>query len=250
MQMGSRTMIYKLIAIFLVLLYTTQLFSEKLTFNIEFKGVKVANVEMVHSQPNQQTYEIFVSAKSGFIANVFTYQIDNQFRINTNRDFMPNKLKKDINQRNFTEKSETLYDFSQLMARYTDDSRDIRREYKILPGTKDFFSGLYYLRTLDLKQPHSLPIDNNGKLSTIKTRYLRSERIRTAIGTVNTNVVELSFEHYDLEPRVRSDILTNNLSNPDNKLFFWFTDDEYQIPVKAQYVMNKMTVFWSIRERV
>jgi len=82
------------------------------------------------------------------------------------------------------------------------------------------------------------------------SRFLRTERIRTNIGNFQTNLVEISFKPIDNTTGLRSDMLTNNLVNETNVLNFWFTDDEYQIPVRATYNMRPFNVNWTIRRRV
>jgi hypothetical protein len=74
-----------------------------------------------------------------------------------------------------------------------------------------------------------------------------SERIKTDIGEMKTNKIQISFKGLNFTNTRTSDILTNNLVNPANTLIFWFSDDKDKIPVKAYYLMDKYAVSWVIK---
>jgi len=103
------------------------------------------------------------------------------------------------------------------------------------------------LRTKNLKEDITFTIDAAGKIWTLSSRFLGTETIRTNIGRLQTDMIEISFTPVDDVVRLRSDILTNNLVSENNRLLLWFTNDERQIPVRAAYVMQPFNVSWTIR---
>jgi hypothetical protein len=152
-----------------------------------------------------------------------------------------------IDQMNFTEFSQTTYCFVSHRADFIDFETEFMYTYTIKEDTRDIFTALYFLRTKDLKRDTIFSIDAAGKLWIINSRFIGSETIRTNIGRFITSKVEVSFQQYDSKTGLRSDILTNNLVSDSNKLFFWFTDDELSIPVRASYNMRPFNVNWTIR---
>jgi len=230
------------------------LFAEKLSFDIDYLGFNVATVEMSISIDEHETifdnnsnFKIMVYSKSSRFIDFFTHSYENLYTVYSDAHLRPLKYIKDIKQKNFLEKAETLYSFEEHEAIYFESISDREHNYMILDDTKDFFSALYYIRSLNLKEDINFSIDVAGKIVLVSCQYIKSESLRTNIGTFQTNKVELTFKWYDNVRKMRSDILTNNLWQQENKLNFWFTNDKNQIPVKAQYVMKPFNVNWNIK---
>jgi len=219
---------------------------EVIDLNIEWQGMKVAGVKIEHNY-TESDHQIKVSAKSSFLANLFTFEMDNTYLLASDSLYLTTSYQKRVAQRKFTENSHTVYNRSALQAIFSDVPSNTTQDYAIADDTRDFFNALYYLRTRDLTQQHSFTLDNAGRLSKITVKYMGMEKIKTFIGNINTQKVEISFEQIDLAPRRRSDILTNNLVNPENKLYFWFTTGDDKIPVKAHYTMKKHNVYWVVK---
>jgi len=224
--------------------------TETLSLSIQWQGITVATVNMAHRTGFDTTgnQEITIYSKSNLLANIVSYVFDNNYDIVADSLYLPISYRKDITQKNFAEQSTTRYFRSENKGMFYDNVSDTTQEYPIESDTRDFFSSLYYLRSLDVTQSQEFTIDNAGKLSKIRSKYMGAEKIKTVIGNIDTYKVEISFEHIDLEPRRRSDILTNNLVNPNRKLYFWFsaTGDD-RLPVKAQYVTSKGSIWWVLK---
>ena len=240
-------MIKKAILSFIFLCFLLYLNSEKISFSIDYLGLNVATVEMKYESINSQ-HNITVAAKSSALIDLFTYSLDNTYVVRVDRNLKPIVYNKVIRQKNFQETSITLYDFESQEARYFDSISQNSHVYKILDDTRDFFSALYYLRTLDLRENHIISIDVAGKIVLLEIRFLDTENIRTQIGNVTTNKIEISFKHFDNKRKFNSDMLTNNLWAEENKLYFWFTDDQRQIPVRSHYIVKRMNVYWNIKK--
>jgi len=241
--------------LFLLILMCVYIFghcenSEILTLSIQWLGITVATVDMTHKTHFDESgdQEIIIYSKSNFLANTVSYTFDNKYEIHADSQYLPINYRKTIIQKGFSEQSTTLYKRAEEKGLFYDLVSDFSAEYNIRPDTRDFFSSLYYLRTLDVTQPQEFTIDNAGKISRIRSKYMGTEKIKSAIGNKDTYKVEITFEHLDLEPRRRSDILTNNLVNPNRKLYFWFSavgDD--RLPLKAQYVTSKGSIWWVLK---
>lgn len=232
----------KFICLTLFILFNN-LAAETIQVSIEFKGFKVADVSIKHNDN-----EIDIYAKSTVLANLFNYRFENSYWISKDNNYLPKKYIKKIEQHNFAENTVTTYNHDQLHAVRQCLNKGDLTEYRLFSDTRDFFSALFYLRTVDLKKEHSFTIDNVGKLSTISCKFITNEIIKTPIGVFNTTKVAISFKFIDSQPTARSDILTNNLVKPDNTLFFWFTNDENKIPVKAIYTLKRLSVNWVVRD--
>jgi len=222
------------------------LVAETIHFTIDYMGLSVANIQFVNERLEEGSL-LTVSASSTRLSSVFSISFNNIYEILSDSLFLPVVYSKDIDQRNFREMSQTTYCFVDLKADFHDTVSSLQHNYLINDDTRDIFSALFYLRTLDLRENISFTIDAAGKMWTITSRFVGSERLRTNIGSFQTNRVEITFEQYDDTRGLRSDILTNNLVNEDNRLIFWFTDDENQIPVRASYNMRPFNVNWTIR---
>jgi hypothetical protein len=220
--------------------------AETIHFTIDYMGLSVANIRFENERLEEGSL-LTVNASSTRLSSVFAISFDNVYEILSDSLFLPVVYSKNIDQRNFKEISQTMYCFMELEADFHDTVSGKRHNYRINDDTRDIFTALFYMRTLDLRENISFSIDAAGKMWTITSRFLGTEQLRTTIGSFMTNRVEISFEQYDDTRGLRSDILTNNLVNEDNRLIFWFTDDERQIPVRASYNMRPFNVNWTIR---
>ena len=226
--------------------------AETLTFSIDYLGFSVASVVMTLQDSDDIQNDIDIQKKiavqavSSRFTTLLKNTFDNTYTSYIDHNFRPLIYQRGIQQSNFQEEATVEYHFDTLQASYYDSVNERSETYQILGNTRDFFTTLYYLRTLDLQQSHELTLDVAGKIILISTRHTGVETLRTNIGRVRTNKVEIYFTWYDDKEKMQSDILTNNLYNEDNILIFWFTNDENQIPVKSQYTRKPFPVYWSI----
>ena len=235
----------KLLFLAIIIVSYSALLCEKLVFKIEYVGISVADVEFERTNNN-----LNIKAQSGSLANFFSISFDNRYNIVFDDEFKPKEYTKTIKQKNFLENSINIYNYDTLKAEYFCSASDIYLHYPIKFNTRDFFSGLYYLRETALD--NSFFIDAAGIIWEVQSEVLNTEIIKTKLGKKNVKKVKISFTQADPEKnnlntqKLKSDILTNNLVNEDNVLFFWFTDDEKKIPIKAQYTMSPFNVNWTI----
>lgn len=217
--------------------------NETLHFTIDYLGLTVANVSFIKTDSL-----LSVKAKSTALTNFFTGYFDNTYKTTIDSFFLPTIYQKSIEQRKYTERSITIYDFYQNIAFFVDTHNDILQQYSIQDETRDFFSALFFCRTLDLEQEYTLKVDAAGKIWLVNITYLKVENLKTSIGEFHTKKIQVTFSPFDETLKMRSDIFTNNFVNSENTLYIWFTDDLNQIPVKTQYSMKRFNVFWNIKE--
>ena len=213
-----------------------------MNFSIDYLGFNVANVSF-----ERDNESIVINTRSTRFAGYFTYSFDNTYRISIDSLFTPIIYQKHIEQKKYTENSITVYDFENMEAVFYDMHNDIQLLYDIRHDTRDFFSTLYYLRTLDLSQEHTMTVDAAGKLWTVNTRLRGYEQLSTHLGLRQTIRIEVSFEEFDDTPKIRSDIFTNNIVNPNNTLHIWFTNDDQKFPIKTQYNMKPFNIQWTLK---
>lgn len=213
--------------------------AEKIHLSIRYLGLKVVNILMEDSEN-----KISIYGQSTALANIAA-KLDNSYFVEYEPDYLPINYSKKIVQKNYFEDRITYYNRENSTAKMTsflDSSKDC--EYKIKPSTRDFFSSLFFLRNQE--QSGEMWVDANQITWKVKYEFIGKETINCAIGKIDARIVKITCEKYSDENPKRSDMLTNNLVNEKNVLYFWFTDDEKSIPVKARYSMKPFPVIWKI----
>ena len=223
--------------LFILIFFSLQ--AEKIHLSIRYLGLKVVNIVMEDSE-NQ----ISIYGQSTSLANIAA-KLDNYYLVEYDSDYLPIKYSKKIVQKNYFEDRITYYNREKSYAEmisFLDSSKSC--EYEIKPSTRDFFSGLYYLRNQE--KSGEMWVDANQIIWKITYEFIGKETVNCAIGKVDARIVKITCKKYSDEKPKRSDMLTNNLVNEKNALYFWFTDDEQSIPVKAKYSMKPFSVIWKI----
>lgn len=206
-------------------------------FSINYLSVSVAKVEFYHNEP-----QIKVFARSTKITQFLADTIENMYQISYRNDFMPVVYTKDINQKKYKEKSTTT--ITSQLNEYQDHLTSNVIKYKSIPMSRDFFSALYFIRKQNLLNPLQLDLEANRNPWICNVNFVKKEKMKTVLGVKNTIKVKLDFKKNGVFSKGKSDILTNNLVSESNSLYFWFTDDELKIPVKAEYTSSPFAVTW------
>jgi hypothetical protein len=104
------------------------------------------------------------------------------------------------------------FDLSKKVARIVKDQK--RMEINVPPGIQDELSMIYFLRSKEIEvgQKYQLPILTGVKTYKTTVVVLRTERLKTVLGTLNTIVVKA---------------IPNNIT-------IWLTKDTARIPVKIE----------------
>ncbi len=237
---------YKFLLILTVLL-TGKLFGEEMLFNINYLGIPVVRVTMIDAKGADKG-RITVKAKSTGFTNTMTESLDNLYISEYQEDYLTQSYNKNINQSKYKEKSSTSYDQKLFNAKYVNSLKNTLQEYKINDRTRDFFSCLYYLRTRTAETNGVFNLDANKVQWQAKYKLLKKESIRTVLGKTKVLKYKIDFTNLQKKKKENSDMLTNNLVSEYHSLYFWFTDDEKRIPVKAEYDMSPFSVYWNLTE--
>ncbi len=214
--------------------------AERLHLSIRYLGIKVADVKISDKQNL-----LHVHAKATGIAG-FASSMDNTYSSYYKADYLPETYRKEINQKNYSESRLIYFDRSSLIARRISNiSTNRNKEYPILPESRDFFSGLYYIRN-NLENPGSIILDANGLIWEAQYKVSEKEIISSQLGRQEVYKVEIRFYQLSSDKKERSDILTNNLVHEDNELSLWITSDDRRIPLRARYNRKPFPVYWQL----
>ena len=219
---------------------------EILCFTIDYANISVVDVQINHQVKLQ--HKINVIAKSKKVISLFTHSLNNFYCLSMDSLYYPLELQKNILQSNFQENSVTQYNHDTLKAVYENTIDGSKKTYSIQKDTRDFFSLLFFLRNseITLLNNQSFFIDAAGKTWIVSLKTLKKEFLKTKIGRFNTIKVEITFKQFDQQPKIRSDILTNNLVHEKNTLYLWISLDENKIPVQACFLRKPFNIFWII----
>jgi hypothetical protein len=225
----------------LLLLWTTSLVAETMNFDIQYLGVAWIKVSMID---NGRTLDI--RARSTGLAQQWAYT-DNRYTIDYLDNYLPAEYRKSIHQKTYREESTARYDRDAGSARYHDTaSGTLPRTYRIDPDCRDFFSALYSLRSGS--GARELVLDANGQAWKAIVEPRGTERVSTPWGKVECDRLRISFHKVTPGPSESSDMLTNNLVNEKNTLYFWITRDARHAPVRAEYKLFPFSVVWKLQE--
>jgi len=124
------------------------------------------------------------------------------------------RFEKHLREGKFSRDEKVEFDQKHHFALYPD------KKVPIPPGTQDFLSAVYYMRTLslDVGMAVTLPNHTGGKNYPIFVKILRRERVKVPAGTFDCLVAEPVLE-------------TATIFQNKGKLTIWFTDDRVKMPV-------------------
>ena len=124
------------------------------------------------------------------------------------------RFEKHLREGNFRRDKVVEFDQVNHVAIYPD------KEVGIPPGTQDFISALYYIRTIPLEPGQAvwMPNHSDGKNYPIFVKALRREQIEVQAGKFDCVVIEPVLE-------------TSAIFENTGKLTIWITDDNFRMPV-------------------
>ena len=217
------------------------LLAETFDLSIKYLGLSVVNVKMINEDST-----LTVSAKSTFIASIAS-NMDNSYKSVYSNNFLPYTYEKHIDQGDYFEDRIIEYNRLSLTAkRVSNLSSDHNCEYPINAESRDLFSALFYLRKAIDEPTGELWVDANKLIWRVEYSIVGKEIISTKLGKKNAIKVKMNFYNYLNGEKERSDMLINNLVNEERSLFFWFSDDEQRLPLKAKFMMKPFAVVWKL----
>jgi len=226
----------KLLALFLIII-CCYVYGEQMNFDIKYLNISVAKLHFsLHEN------ELMVKAKSTNITSFLTDNIDNLYVVSYRDEYIPVVYKKMIKQEKYKENSTTIYHDNS--ADYLNTIKNENFKYAVSQDSREIFTALFYLRNLDLQNQNTINLDVNRNHWQVRSGFVKKCQINTILGKKKSILVKLDFKKIKGAVKIKSDILTNNLVNEKNSLYFWFSDDQYRIPLKAEYQTSPFSVTW------
>ena len=214
---------------------------EQLNYQMEYLNLNVASLIFFISDTNQvnnrPTYHLTVTAKSTRTAGLL-FKIDNIYHTYFNAvNFLPVKSIKKINQKNVQYDLIINFDFQKFRASIGDSI-----SWSLPDSCFDYFSMLYFIRSQPLIAGDTLRfyLDSEYLISKVQAVVLSdSEVLKVPCGKFKTIKVQTKFQPVDKKERPwKTDIITNRLAKPGSELTFWFSDDEFRLPLKVSYYQS------------
>jgi len=225
----------------LIFLTPILLIAETFDLSIKYLGITAVKVSIVNKDSI-----LTIHAKATPIASIAS-NMDNLYKSIYAGNFLTTRYEKLIDQGDYFEDRVVEYNRSEQTAtRISNILPDRNCEYLINPESRDFFSALFYLRKAIDDPSGELWVDANKLIWKVNYKVIGKEIISTKLGKKQAIKVELNFQNYLDKEKERSDILTNNLVNPERSLIFWFSDDEQRLPLRAKFTMKPFAVVWKL----
>lgn len=229
----------KLLIILLVL--GAHLAAETLHLSIRYLGLPAVRVIMI-----DQDSTLLITAKATTVASIAA-KMNNHYEVHYQGPYLAQSYKKRIKQKGYQEDREIRYMRDAATAQRTSHISPSRNHiYPIQADCRDFFSALYFLRTIT-QDAGTLCVDAVGMMWDVAYEVVDHEKMHTVVGEIPTRKIKMNFTKRENRDTERSDMLTNNLVS-DRTLYFWFSDDDRNIPVKAVFKMAPFSVVWKLDE--
>ena len=211
---------------------------EQLVYHMEYMNFHVAmlffKINSGSEINDSEHYHLTVSAKSTGKAK-FLFSINNVYETVLDKNKMlPVWAIKKIRQKNIKHELTIKYNHSAHQASLADSI------FWFIPSDcYDYFSMLYFLRTLSPQQLEFFRffLDSEYLISEVEVA-LKSENeiLNVPAGQFKTTRVEITFTPWSKEKRPwKTDLLTNRLAKPGSVVTMWFSEDDFRLPLKISY---------------
>lgn len=212
---------------------------ERLIFKMEYLNLSVATLNFQISDASPHQYHLNVRAKATRTASLM-FKLDNIYETYFDKqNFLPNKIVKQIRQKNIQHELKFSFDHRTRTAKLDDSI-----SWEIPADCFDYFSMLYFLRSQKLEPGDSIHfhLDSEFLISKVEAKILpEQEVIQVPAGKFRTIKLNLKFSAITNQSRPwRTDLLTNRLASPGSEITIWFSDDENRLPLKIAYHQSKI----------
>lgn len=220
---------------------------EKAEFDIRitYLGVAVAEGKILYTQNNSLCRINAYATSKGIISAL--YNIDNRYISICDSNLIPYQYEKYIEQDNFQEKKEIVFDRRGGIAQINNKLHNTLIRVPIALDTRDLFSTLFAASKKIPMENFSFNCFADYNIWKVTFSYHTRENIR--LGNKTLPCLKYSAEYrkiIDNNIDSRTDILTNNIFNEKSKIFFWFSEENPYIPVMVQYKMFPFSVYWKM----
>jgi hypothetical protein len=199
---------------------------EKLTYDVTWTGIKAgtATQEIVVEKDNLR---VISTVRSADWISVFFPVEDRVESLLTkgppSRVGLPLNFRMKVKEGKHRKDKEIIFEHGKGRARYIDHKNGENAIVEIEGNTYDTYSSFYYLRMLPMEVGKSVFVSvlDNKKLWNIEVQVLKKERISTAMGEINTILINPLLKNEGMFER-------------KGAIYIWLTDDERRIPVKMK----------------
>lgn len=212
---------------------------EQLEYRVHYgiinAGVATMKIDdRIHTINGRPSYKIDVYGKSVGVFDLFTKIRDNWGAYVDTAALLPHRGYRNIEEGRY--RKYEIVDFDQVngKAKMTWLDRDTKRpketkQFVTPTEVLDMVSGYYYLRTLNFSQYRpgdiiALEAFFDEEMYDFKIRYIRKEKLKTAVGEINAIVL-------------RPIIPENKLFKGEDAIEVWISDDTNRIPLKIKASM-------------
>ena len=199
---------------------------EKLTYELSWTGI-TAGTATQEIREEKDMLRIVSTARSSDWLSVF-FRIEDRIETTLSRApdaslGAPRHYRMKISEGRHRRDREIAFDTGQAKAYYTDNLSGEKVVIPIKERTFDIYSSFFYIRFAPLVVGKSVfvTILDGKEVWDLEVRVLRRERLKTAVGEVDTFV---------LKPLVRKEGIFENKGD----LQIWISDDARRLPVKIQ----------------
>ncbi len=190
--------------------------NEVLEYSIKIRGIPAGTqkfqVDGKRILDGQEVYHLKSVSKVKKFFSIF-YPFSNQSEsFVQSENLYPLRYTKKIRDGGYKGNIDVDFDWDNQVARIVKDQK--RTEIHIPPGIQDELSMIYLLRTKEIEVGHKyqFPILSGDKALETTVLVLRTEKLKTILGTLNTIVIK---------------------TTPKN-ITIWLTDDALRIPVRIE----------------
>lgn len=156
---------------------------------------------------------------------------DNAYVTYTDAELLPQRLRKEIRQKNLSHTMDITYDHQTQTACTADD-----RQWQAPRGTKDILSLVYHLRTFPLPEgeTRAYTLDGEGLTWELTAENIGREEVNTPAGKAVADRVVLRFAASSSNKwrAWKTDILTNRLSGAATGVTIWFSVAGDRVPMQ------------------
>ncbi len=220
---------------------------ETLNITISYLSLPIATTK-INLEKRDSIQIISVKASSKGIINAI-YIVDNKYISICDLNFLPITYEKEIFQRNFQEKKIVEFKSDKSVAKIINLINEDEISYPIPGHTYDIFSLLFEIRNLLPIEDSSFYCLANYNIWNVQIKSSGKEFLEFKNKKKECLKYVMKFEkRFDNNINSRTDILTGNLFREKSRLIFWFSDDEYHIPLKAKYIKFPFSIHWNLND--
>lgn len=196
----------------------------------------------------REVYHIVASAKTTPLCSSLIFEAHNTYHTYVDKSTgLPLKYGKQVRQQNLEQDLSVHYNQLTGTASYFFDDEP-RVERQIGPGTHDFFSMLFHIRTkaFAVDSVYHLRLDVEGEDWMAAARVLKKEPVKIDGDSRNAFKIKITFEPLsdvrDIDDRHRTDVLTRRLVSRNTELLVWIEEGPRRTVLQMEYEMRFFNV--------